>query len=112
MKLRHLFLPHTHTHKKAHLISSKAMIIYLLLFVCLQWGMKSFNAVHPGVLGISSSVEQKELIKLTNVEREKLGLSELSENTDLDQAALEKGKNMFAENYWAHFSPSGKDPWG
>src|SRR5258708_7038210 len=112
MKFSHWFLPHPHTHKKAHLISSKALIVYILLFVCVQWGLKSVNAVHSGVLGISSSVDQKELIRLTNVERQKAGLGEVTEDSRLDQAALEKGKNMFAENYWAHFSPSGKDPWG
>jgi hypothetical protein len=112
MKFSHWFLPHPHTHKKAHLISSQALIVYILLFVCVQWGLKSANAVHSGVLGISSSVDQKDLIRLTNVEREKQGLGDLTEDNRLDQAALEKGKNMFAENYWAHYSPSGKDPWG
>lgn len=75
----------------------------------------SFNLLtfyKPGILGISSSIDQRNLIDLTNKERSKVGLPPLAENQALDQAAENKAKNMFAENYWAHYSPSGKDPWG
>lgn len=112
MKLRHFFLPHPETHKKAHLISSWALAVYLILFLLLYSGIKTFTVYKPGVLGVSSSVDQQELIRLTNIERQKNGLPQVSEDPRLDAAALEKGKNMFEENYWAHFSPSGKDPWG
>lgn len=112
MKLSHFFLPHPETHKKAHLISSWALAVYLILFLFLYSGIKSVNYYQPGVLGVESSVDQQELIRLTNVEREKNGLPPVSEDSRLNAAAAEKAKNMFAENYWAHFSPSGKDPWG
>jgi hypothetical protein len=32
-------------------------------------------------------------------------------NSQLTQAAAMKASSMFAEQYWAHTSPSGKDPW-
>lgn len=106
------FIPHRDTHKKAHLISWQAILIYILLFGILQLSFKYVNVTHPGVLGIASNVDQKKLIELTNVERQKLGLSAVRENSELDAAAAAKAQNMFAENYWAHYSPSGKDPWG
>lgn len=112
MKLSHFFLPHPKTHKKAHLISWKALIFYILFFVLLQVGFKSLEYVKPGVLGISSSVDQKQLIQLTNAERAKYNLPPLTENSALDNAAAAKAQNMFVEDYWAHYSPSGKDPWG
>lgn len=112
MKLRHFFLPHPETHKKAHLLSSWALAVYVILFLVLYSGLKTFNLYKPGVLGVESSVDQQELIRLTNIERQKSGLGPVSEDLRLDTAAMEKAKNMFAENYWAHFSPSGKDPWG
>lgn len=65
----------------------------------------------PGVLGISANLDRQQLIDLTNRAREKNGLAPLKENTDLDKAAALKAQNMFAENYWAHFAPSGKSPW-
>ncbi len=112
MKLSHFFFPHPETHKKAHLLSFKALAVYILFFLALTLSFKTVNIYKPGVLGVSSSIDQQDLIRLTNIEREKNGLSSVSEDQRLNTAALEKAKNMFAENYWAHFSPSGKDPWG
>ena len=112
MKLRHLFLPHPETHKKAHLLSFRALFVYIILFLLLSLSFRTVNIYRPGVLGVESSVSQQELIRLTNVEREKNGLRPVTEDVRLNAAALEKAKNMFEENYWAHYSPSGKDPWG
>lgn len=112
MKLAHFFLPHSQTHKKAHLISPEAILIYCLLIVLLQVSFNIFSFVKPGVLGISSQVEKNEIIKLTNQERKKMSLPLLEENAVLDEAARKKAQNMFEEDYWAHYSPSGKDPWG
>ena len=105
------FTPHRDTHKKAHLISIKALAIYLLLFLLLQASFSVINFVKPGILGISSDIQKEKVIELTNIERGKLGLSPLTENEALSQAALLKAQNMFQENYWAHFAPSGKSPW-
>ncbi len=112
MKLSHFFLPHPETHKKAHLLSFKALFVYIAFFIILSLTFRGVNVYKPGVLGVSSSVDQQELIRLTNVEREKNGLAPVSEDPRLNAAALAKAKNMFEEDYWAHFSPSGKDPWG
>lgn len=105
------FLPHKDTHKKAHLISWEGLVIYVLIFILLQVGFSIISYSKPGVLGISGNIEQKRLIELTNIERQKLGLSPVSENSALDQAAAAKARNMLSENYWAHFAPSGKTPW-
>lgn len=111
MAWRNWFLPHKDTHKKAHLISWEGLLIYALFFIFLQVGFSILGYAKPGVLGISGNVDQKRLIELTNEERKKAGLTILSENTALDNAALLKARNMFSENYWAHFAPSGKTPW-
>jgi len=112
MKLSHFFLPHPETHKKAHLLSFKALFVYIAFFVILSLTFRGVNVYKPGVLGVESSVSQQELIRLTNVERQKNGLSPVTEDQRLNAAALAKAQNMFEEDYWAHFSPSGKDPWG
>src|SRR3989338_676493 len=112
MKLSHFFLPHPETHKKAHLLSFKALAVYILFFLMLSLTFRATNVYKPGVLGVESSISQSEVIRLTNIEREKNGLRAVSEDPRLNAAAMEKAKNMFEENYWAHFSPSGKDPWG
>lgn len=105
------FLPHKDTHKKAHLISREGLVIYILIFILLQVSFSIAGFIKPGILGINSSIDQKSLIELTNQERQKQGLSQVSENEALDKAAVLKAQNMFQENYWAHFAPSGKTPW-
>ncbi len=109
--LRDWFLPHKETHKKAHFLSWEGLIIYMMLFILLQVGFSLVSYSKPGVLGISSDVDVIKLIELTNQERQKQGLSTLSENEALNKAASLKAQNMFSENYWAHFAPSGKSPW-
>lgn len=104
-------MPHKDTHKKAHLISWEGILIYILLFIFLQVGFSIVSYAKPGILGISSQISVQQVIELTNKEREKQGLSPVSENEALDQAAQLKAQNMFEENYWAHFAPSGKTPW-
>lgn len=111
MKLRHFFLPHSKTHKKAYLLRPQALLAYIALFIFMQVGFGQFGASHPGILGVATNINQQLLIQLTNGERNKNGLPPLKENSDLDAAAYAKGQNMFAENYWAHFAPSGKSPW-
>lgn len=112
MKLSHFFLPHPETHKKAHLLSFKAFAVYIVFFLLLSVSFRTVNTYKPGVLGVDSSVSQQEIIRLTNIEREKNGLEPVLEDPRLAAAAMAKARNMFEENYWAHFSPSGKDPWG
>ncbi len=112
MKLRHFFIPHPETHAKAHLVSPVGLFVWVVLFILLQVSLNLVNSVHPGILGVNANIDYKEVIRLTNIERAKKGLGELRENPNLNVAAYEKGQNMFEEQYWAHYSPSGKDPWG
>jgi uncharacterized protein YkwD len=111
--VHHYFLPHRHKnrHRKAHLLSTTAIVIYLSLFVFIQLGFASIKQVQPGVLGTTSKITRQQIIDLTNKEREKNGSQELKENSQLDKAAEDKARNMFEENYWAHNSPKGETPW-
>lgn len=112
MNLRHLFLPHPTTHHKAHLLRWHSFLIYILLFILVQVSFNLITIYKPGVLGVNSDITVQQVIDGTNAERQKLGLPPLHENPALSKAAQAKAQNMFEENYWAHFSPSGKDPWG
>ena len=112
MKLLHLFIPHSTTHQRAPLLHWHFLLIYLLLFILLRVGFDVVSMFKPGILGVNSNITVEKIIAETNQERQKLGLGSLSMNTSLNAAAQAKAQNMFEENYWAHFSPSGKDPWG
>lgn len=91
----------------ARFILSCAVVFSLLSYLAVG----VITRVYPGVLGISSQIDPQEIVRLTNQQRVKNGLPPLRFSPILAAAAMNKGKNMFAENYWAHVSPSGKDPW-
>lgn len=111
-KFLHLFLPHPHNHQKAKLLSWHYLVIYILLFILLRSVFDLISVYKPGILGTTSSITIQRVVEDTNLERIKLGLPPLVENEALKKAALAKAANMFEENYWAHFSPAGRDPWG
>lgn len=110
-KVARYFLPHPETHQKAHLLSWHFLLIYILLFILLRTSFDLISIYRPGVLGISSNITTQQIIEAVNKERKLRGLPALQENQSLSQAAQAKANNMFEENYWAHFSPSGADPW-
>ncbi len=59
----------------------------------------------------AATVTKEEIIDLVNSEREKAGLNELVENPKLSKAAGLKAQDIIGNNYFAHTSPSGIDPW-
>jgi len=56
-----------------------------------------------------SFLTQAGVIQLTNVQREKHGLSPFRENADLNESALLKVQDMLANQYFKHISPLGED---
>jgi len=109
--LRSLFLPHHANNHKACLIKPLALFSLSILFVFLQVFLNFFLLARPAVLGYSSNISPERIIELTNTERLKLNLPALKENKLLSEAARQKASDMFAFNYWAHVSPSGRSPW-
>lgn len=109
--LRHLFLPHHTNNQRAKLLHQETMLVLVAVLFVGSLFVGSFKASHPQVLGVSVNMSIEDLLLLTNVQRQQNGLSVLQLNGQLNAAAAAKAQNMFAENYWAHNSPSGKTPW-
>jgi uncharacterized protein YkwD len=65
----------------------------------------------PGISSETPEVMSKNIITYTNNERSLSGLTPLTENEDLDQAARLKLEDMFTNNYWEHIAPSGIQAW-
>lgn len=63
------------------------------------------------VLGRVSNISVGALVDGTNEQRVAASLPSLKMNDALTTAAFAKAKDMFANNYWAHVSPSGVTPW-
>lgn len=52
-----------------------------------------------------------EIVENVNIERQKQGKNILERSEALDKAAMLKAKDMIGNNYFAHTSPEGVDPW-
>lgn len=103
------FVPRAHNAYHPHLISRYGLAVIALIGA----GGIFFaaNQQRMAVLGVEPAITSALLLRDVNAERAKQGDSPLSLNAKLASAALAKGKNMFAEQYWAHDSPSGVKPW-
>ena len=107
----HHFFPHPVHKVRARLLSHKALTLYSLGFLLILFSVKLLVRVYPGVLGYASDISVQELLELTNKRRVAEGLSTLVLNPALTEAAQEKAEDMFKNNYWAHISPAGTEPW-
>ena len=109
--LRHLFLPHESNNQRAKILHPGSLFLIVLGLVSFQFILGLANRSFPRVLGYAANISPEEVIRLTNQKRVENGLTSLSENSKLSQAALAKGNDMLAKGYWAHFAPDGTSPW-
>lgn len=109
--LLHFFTPrHTNNHR-AKALHSSTLAIYLALFLVFQIGITAISRFQPQILGYASNITVSDLLSVTNEKRAAVGAGRLEFDNKLSQAAGAKGTDMFANQYWAHISPSGRDPW-
>ncbi len=108
--IKKVFYPHKENNHKPyfwHPISIAAISLFIILasgFLLI----KDTNVKDDTLLGdIKSGV----IIALTNVERDKEKLPELTENEILNQAAQLKAEDMAIKGYFAHNTPEGFSPW-
>ena len=86
--------------KKLAIIISSFLLILSLYSV-------GFSNTSP----VLANSEEASLLAMINNERQIAGLPSLKWNDKLAQAANAKAKDMIANDYWAHNSPSSKTPW-
>ncbi|HVX58789.1 MAG TPA: CAP domain-containing protein [Candidatus Saccharimonadales bacterium] len=68
---------------------------------------------HPGghVLAYQTSRSVAELLKDTNLQRQKDGEKPLTLDDQLNEAAQAKADDMTKRDYWSHYTPEGVAPW-
>jgi len=106
------FLPHHSNNHKAHAIKAPAIFSYIIFLILLQISLRVFSIPGSHILGVSTSISTSDIINLTNERRISQGVRPVMENALLNAAAAAKAKDMLTQNYWAHFAPDGKTPWG
>jgi uncharacterized protein YkwD len=110
----HLVHPRRSNNHRARIIHPEGFLLLFLIAGAFTLGLKILSprtSLQSSILGYSSSITSQKVIDETNAQRAKIGLSSLTPNEQLTQAAYAKAQDMFKEQYWAHYSPSGKSPW-
>ncbi|MEK7577167.1 MAG: CAP domain-containing protein [Patescibacteria group bacterium] len=109
--LYHFIVPHSGNNHRSKALHHDALFAYALIFMVFNLGIRVMHGTMPDVLGYATDIRVEQLLADTNAKRQAAGLSTLSLNGNLSQAAAAKAADMFANNYWAHNSPNGKTPW-
>jgi len=105
------FVPNRSNNYRARFLHLPVLSAFIFFFLLVQTSISLFALSRPAVLGYSSQITPEKVVELTNLEREKYGLSPLLLSASLNEAARRKAADMFAFDYWAHKSPSGREPW-
>lgn len=109
--LAHLFIPRESNNQKAKLLHPSSLTSLTFLLIIFQIVLSFAPKFGTKVLGYAANIAPSEVIRLTNEKRIAVGVSPLSENSVLSQAAQAKGTDMLNKGYWAHVSPDGVQPW-
>ena len=114
-KVLNLVKPGKRNHYRSQLLHPESLItlsIVVLAIFALFNAVRFFPSLADKILGFATNINVDQVLIATNQEREELGLEPLQINEKLNQAALAKAQHMFGEQYWAHSSPEGVQPWG
>lgn len=111
LTLRHFFMPGYSNNHKAKLLHNSSLICVALFLVAVRALLSVLSSPHVAVLGYAANISPQRVIELTNRERLKTGVAEVSYNEELSRAATLKAKDMLAQGYWAHVAPDGTEPW-
>ncbi len=109
--IRDHFVPHERNHYQPHTLHHRSLVVLSILLVTIKVSSFSLLEFAPGAPVIASAITPSSVLELTNQSRANAGLSALTYNTTLEQAAQAKAEDMLARQYFAHNTPDGKTPW-
>jgi uncharacterized protein YkwD len=107
----HYFVPHKRNKYKPHFLRLEVAGTVALAIVVLFLGAVTQDHLLLSGSPQSAAVVASSLVDLANADRTDLGLPPLTVSPELQQAAQLKANDMAQNDYFAHTSPSGKDPW-
>lgn len=107
----HLFFPWHTNNQKARLLHPEIIILFVIKLIIFQAVLQFIPASGLRILGYAANISPDEVIRITNEQRVSVGLLPLEANATLAQAAQAKAADMLNNNYWAHVSPDGIQPW-
>jgi|CXWL01.1.fsa_nt_gi hypothetical protein len=105
------FLPHTRNAKRPHFFSAPSLVLLLVGLLALEGAYFTQTRFVFQETEFLASVLPGVLTNLTNSDRALNNLEPVTADPLLAQAAQLAAKDMADNGYFAHVSPSGKDPW-
>src|SRR3989344_1317119 len=109
-KINVLFIPSRHNNYTPTFLKSN-VLLYVVVAV-LMVKILSIGLFLPFPKNIFfADITKTDLVNLLNQSRKNAGVTPLSQNEKLDQAAMLKAQDMVKNNYFAHQSPQGVTPW-
>jgi hypothetical protein len=109
--LKHWLVPHKHNDHRPHLIRAHGLALIAVLIIGVQASANIMRPPSLRVLSYATDITPIDLLTQTNQQRVAGGLPALHLDSRLNQSASLKAGDMFSEDYWAHVSPSGTQPW-
>jgi hypothetical protein len=109
--LKDYFIPHEGNDHKPHMVRDVS-IVALTTVLVLTFGFSVFQALLIRTsVEFTAAVVPGVLVDLANKDREGDGLADLTVSPILEEAARMKAEHMAMNEYFAHTSPDGLNPW-
>jgi uncharacterized protein YkwD len=110
LKLIRRYFTYNKENHYAPLQTSKFVIGLFLLILIFNFGLETINCYLIKQNSLTASLNTINIITEINKIRVANGLAPLVENPKLNIAALLKAQDMIANDYFNHYSPTGKTP--
>jgi len=111
INLSQIFIPIYKNDFRPHAFRHRMLALYSFLLLSSQVLLGIAYVSGPSLVSENLVTMEKNIIALTNQEREKENIGTLIQNPQLDEAAQLKLNDMFKNNYWDHISPEGNQAW-
>lgn len=108
--LKLLFIPCAENRYRPRILAGEFLFYYFLFLVSLKV-ILLFYLIYLPKSALFADISSSTLLELANRDRQEQGLSALTENLKLDEAAKLKAEDIFLKGYFEHYSPEGKSPW-
>lgn len=100
-----------HHRQSKHYVKSYWPYLPMVAIIGAGLFVNSLLAHNSAVLGEKSNLTQAALLQATNEDRLQNTVPALQHDPLLQLAAQAKANDMVKDNYWAHVSPTGEEPW-
>lgn len=109
-EFKRIFIPYVHNDYKPHFFRELSVAVIAIIIVVL-FSISLGTRLYIKNTDMTATVLPSVLIDLTNQTRASNNVLALNRSDTLDLAAQLKAKDMSANGYFAHTSPSGITPW-